>query len=126
MEGAKVIPAGDGHLKSGNRDKKNRDIPYHYKGVPLVVETHIVYPMVVYRDKEMRRDMKKIVDLMKELSINMMNNGGRDRGPNGAKGCGRGSSRGYYVRPPSCFNCGDLVHYSNECNKPRDMYYVPT
>ena len=73
----------------------------------------------------MRKDMKKMMELMKNLSINLMNNpSGRGRGRGSYEAAGEGApsggrGRGYYGRRlPTCYRCGEYGHYSNECDRP--------
>ena len=110
---------------------------------PLIVHTfHQVTstnPVTVV-DDGVRQDIHQMVDLMKNLSLNLMSNtgGGRGRGHGyyqrgtneGQIGgdSGHGFGRGcQYI--PTCCNCGELGHKSFECDKPPhmgdDMYPLP-
>lgn len=84
--------------------------PTTVRGIlPVVAETQVVQPVVASGDEEMRNNVRQMVDLMKDLSLNMMNNtgtGGRGRGR------GAGGGRGFYGgrRPPvTCYNCGGFL-----------------
>ena len=73
---------------------------------------------------------------MKNMSLNLMNStGGRGRGKqyyaSGDGPSGGGSGRGYTgKRLPTCFRCGELGHYSTECDRPPraggDMFPLPS
>ena len=79
--------------------------------------------------------MKQVVDLMKNLSLNLLNGAGNGRRggrqsnqPNGDSGQANGGRR--WRNMPTCYNCGELGHISPQCDKPprmgRDMYPLPT
>ena len=87
---------------------------------------------------DIRQDLNQVVDMMKTLSINLMNQGGGQRGHGQGynsynqgednRSGGGGYGRGH--RPiPTCYNCGELGHKSPNCPKPRhmggDMYPLP-
>lgn len=88
--------------------------------------------------EELRRDMQQVVDLMKNMSLNLMNStGGKGRGkqyyaPSEGPPTGGSGGKGYYSRRrlPTCFKCGELGHYSTECDRPPraggDMFPLPS
>ena len=109
---------------------------------PLVVQVVLVAALtasIARVSDDIHQDLHQVVDMMKTLSINLMNQGG------GQRGCGRGynsynqgedhqSRSGGYGRGrrpiPTCYNCGELGHISLDCPKPRrmggDMYPLPS
>ena len=110
--------------------------------VPVAAITPQVVPPVVttiVQDDGLRQDMRQMVDLMKDLSLNMLGNAGNNRGRGrfanqpGGEGqpkSGTGHSNGRSWRQiPTCYNCGELGHISPQCDKPRrmggDMYPLP-
>ena len=83
--------------------------------------------------------MRQMVDLMKDLSLNMLGNVGNNRGrarfanqPGGEgqpkNGARQSNGRGWR-QIPTCYNCGELGHISPQCDKPPrmggDMYPLP-
>ena len=75
--------------------------------------------------------MRQMVDLMKDLSLNMLGNAGNNRGrarfanqPGGEgqskNGAGQGNGRGWR-QMPTCYNCGELGHIIPQCDKPPRM-----
>ncbi|RYA73815.1 hypothetical protein DD595_24815, partial [Enterobacter cloacae complex sp. 4DZ3-17B2] len=112
---------------------------------PVVPVTTQVMPAVVttaVQDDGLRQDMRQMVDLMKNLSLNMLGQVGNNRGrgrfanqPNQSGGeerprNGVGQSNGRFWRQtPTCYNCGELGHISPQCDKPPrmggDMYPLP-
>ena len=83
----------------------------------------LAVPVAPEGNGDLKKDMREMVDMMKTLSLNLMNSGhgggqGQGRG-RGGEGYGRGGGRGFYGGrrpPPTCFNCGNLGHYSTECD----------
>lgn len=107
--------------------------PIAAKGVVPIVEPYAVVPVVPVapladEEKDLKKEGKQMMELMKNLSLNLVENGsGRGRGRGAAGG------RGFYGgrrTPPTCFNCGELGHYSTECDKPYraggDMFPLPS
>ena len=103
--------------------------------VPVVPVTPQIVPAVVNAttvlDDGLRQEMRQVVDLFKDLSLNLLNdakNGrGRERNENHAKGegqprngGGQGARRNWKY-PPTCYNCGELGHISPQCDKPPRM-----
>ena len=90
--------------------------------VPVVPVTPQIVPAVVNAttvlDDGLRQEMRQVVDLFKDLSLNLLNdarNGrGCERNENPAKGDGQPrngggqSTRRNWKYPPTCYNCGEL------------------
>ncbi|RYA83941.1 hypothetical protein DD594_26725, partial [Enterobacter cloacae complex sp. 4DZ1-17B1] len=92
--------------------------------MPAVVTTAV-------QDDGLRQDMRQVVDLMKNLSLNMLGQVGINRGrgrfanqPGGEErprnGAGQSNSR-FWRQTPTCYNCGELGHISPRCDKPPRM-----
>lgn len=80
----RLTQLGVGTPKDKLELKRVEMVPTAMRRALPVVEPQVVQPMVaVGGDKDMKKDMKQMVDLMKNLSINLMNNPG-------AAGRGRG------------------------------------
>lgn len=113
--------------------RRMETIPTIVRGVIPVAKIHttqIIVPMVtsISEEGDIKKDLKQTIELLKDLSLNLMaktGEKGRGRGPNRGEGGGRGSGRGYNRRPLTCYNSRELGHYSNEQDKPRDMFYLP-
>ena len=94
--------------------------------VPLVVS---VAPATLVQDDKLRQDTRQVVELMKNISLNLLGNA-QSRGrqfnqPNGDNGQGRSggdsnNGRGW-KKIPTCYNCGDLGHIIPQCDKPPRM-----
>ena len=109
---------------------------------PMVPVTPQLVPAVVttaVQDDGLRQDMRQMVDLMKNLSLNMLGNVGNNRGrvrfanqpgdeERPRNGAGQSNGR-VWKQTPTCYNCGELGHISPQCDKPRrmggDMYPLP-
>ena len=74
--------------------------------------------------------MRQVVDLMKNLSLNLLNGAGNGRcggrqsnQPTNGNGAQNGRN---WTQTPTCYNCGELGHISWHCDKPpiigNDMY----
>lgn len=107
---------------------------------PIVQAVPVAAPTapIARVNDDIRQDLNQVVDMMKTLSINLMNQGvgqrGHGRGYNsynqgedhqsGGGGYGRGR-----IPIPTCCNCGELGHKNPDCPKPRrmggDMYPLP-
>ncbi|MCO5560549.1 hypothetical protein L7F22_014164 [Adiantum nelumboides] len=81
-----------------------------------------------------QRASMEVVDLMKNLSLNLLSNVGSQHGhgrqsnqPNNSGGQNSGKS---WKNVPTCYNCGELGHINPQCDKPKrmggDMYPLPT
>ena len=98
--------------------------------VPLVVP--IMAARVATNDG-LRQEMRQVVDLMKNLSLNLLSNvenkgcGKSSNQPNGNSGQGNGGRK--WKNMPTCYNCGEIGCINLLCNKPTrmggDMYPFP-
>ena len=100
-----------------------------------------VMPTVVAADDALRKEMREVVDLMKNISLNLLSNGGANQGqnkpfnqatcdhPQHKHNHGQSGGKGWRFTP-TCSNCGELGHISPQCDKPSrmggDMYPLPT
>lgn len=103
--------------------KRWETVPKMIRETTLVTESQMIHtspPKVPVaspsrKTEELWKDMRQVVDLMKDLSLNLMNNAsGRGRGkpyhgPSDGPPEG-GSGSGYYAgrRLPTCFKCDDV------------------
>ena len=88
----------------------------------------------VATDNGLRQEMRQVVDLMKNLSLNLLSNvGNQGHGrssnqPNGNGGQGNGGRKWRNI--PTCYNSGEIGHISPQCNKAKrmggDLYPLPT
>ena len=84
-------------------------------------------------DDGLRQEMRQVVDLMKNLSLNLLGNVGNNRGygrqSNQSNNDGGQNNNKKWKNIPSCYNCGEIGHISPHCDKPRrmggDMYPLP-
>ncbi|MCO5548055.1 hypothetical protein L7F22_001511 [Adiantum nelumboides] len=105
--------------------------------VPLIPVAPQVVPAVVNAtvpDDGLRQEMRQVVDLMKNLNLNLLSNVGHnyDQRRNSSQPRNDGGQNGgkKWKNVPTCYNCGELGHISPQCDKPRrmggDMYHLPT
>ncbi|MCO5547050.1 hypothetical protein L7F22_000491 [Adiantum nelumboides] len=89
--------------------------PTHVIPVVAPVVPPIVTPI---QDDGLRQDMREVVDLMKNLSLNLLSNAGNHHGQgrqfnqtnnNGGQNSGGGKR---WKNVPTCYNCGELSHIS--------------
>ncbi|MCO5601450.1 hypothetical protein L7F22_055573 [Adiantum nelumboides] len=123
--------------------------PYLSRILPAVFETKQVskktkkvMPTVVttiVQDDGLRQDMRQVVDLIKNLSLNMIGNVGNNQVQGKFANQPRteerprndvGQSNGRIWRQtPTCYNCRELDHINPQCDKPPrmggDMYPLP-
>ncbi|MCO5552989.1 hypothetical protein L7F22_006509 [Adiantum nelumboides] len=108
---------------------------HHTHVIPVVAP--VVPPIVTpIQDNGLRQDMRQVVDLMKNLSLNLLSNArnhhGQGRQFNQTNNSGGQNSGGgkRWKNVPTCYNCGELGHISPQCDKPKrmggDMYPLPT
>ena len=114
------------------------EVHHHVHAVaPIVPPIVPIVPTTPVQDDGLRQEVRQVVDLMKNLSLNLLgsaqgrgrqynqpaNDGGQGRNGNGSNG-GRG-----WRKVPTCYNCGELGHISPQCDKPPrmggDMYPLP-
>ncbi len=114
------------------------EVHHHVHAVaPVVTPVMPVVPTASVQDDGLRQEVRQVVDLMKNLSLNFLGNAqGRGRqynqpandGGQGRNGSGSNSGRGWR-KIPTCYNCGELGHISPQCDKPPrmggDMYPLP-
>ena len=119
-------------------------VPKDVQHATVVLVPPPVMPAVVAAavpDDGLQKDMREVVDLMKNLSLNLLGNAGANRGQrkpfNQATGDhsqhkhnhGQSGGKGWRFAP-TCYNCGELGHISPQCDKPPrmggDMYPLPT
>ena len=85
-------------------------------------------------DDGLRHKIKQVLDLMKNLSLNLLVNARNVQGhgrkanhPNGDGGQGNGGKR--WRNMPTCYSCGEIGHINHLCNKTKrmggDMYPLP-
>ncbi|MCO5604219.1 hypothetical protein L7F22_058382 [Adiantum nelumboides] len=108
---------------------------HHTHVIPVVAP--VVPPTVtLIQDDGLRQDMRQVVDLMKNLSLNLLSNAGNHHGQgrqfnqtNSSGGQNSGGGK-RWKNVPTCYNCGELGHISPQCDKPKrlggDMYPLPT
>ena len=114
---------------------------HHVHAVAPVAPTVVpVVPTASVQDDGLRQEVRQVVDLMNNISINLLSNVGNAQGhgrqsnqPSGNNGQnqnGGGSNNGRgWRKKPTCYNCEELGHISPQCDKlPRmggNMYPLP-
>ncbi|MCO5571554.1 hypothetical protein L7F22_025298 [Adiantum nelumboides] len=99
---------------------------HHTHVIPVVAP--VVPPIVTpIQDDGLRQDMRQVVDLMKNLSLNLLSNAGNHHGQgrqfnqtNNSGGQNSGGGK-RWKNVPTCYNCGELGHISPQCDKPKRL-----
>ena len=114
---------------------------HHAHMVPVATQVMLAIVTTLVLDDGLKQEMRQVVDLMKNLSLNLLSNArnaqghGRQanqfNGDNGQGKTGNGLNNGRgWRKVPTCYNCGELGHISPQCDKPSrmggDMYPLPT
>ena len=101
---------------------------------------HAIFPTTIL-NYGLQKDMREVVDIMKNLSLNLFSNASANHGhkkpfnqptdDHTQHKHNHGQSGGRAWRfTPTCYNCGELGHINPQCDKPPrmggDMYPLPT